>query len=521
MGNLSGSPGALAEQGAAPPRLLAGLGVAAAALALLTRLPFMSHLPPTWDSVQYVLGVLRYDVAMHQPHPPGYFLHVHTAKLLHALGLSPYGSLLFISMTAGASMAAMLTWWAGRLADAWAAAGAGLLALTSPLSFTHATQGDTYAVSGLASALVAYMCWRLYTRPREAVWPSALALGLAGGFRPTDALFLLPLWLLSVRARAAKNLAWGLAVFAGVSLAWFVPVLVNAGGWAGYAQISGQLSRYVWSRGPLAGSPQRWLQYLAACGLSALVVLMLGWLFIPWAGGTRLARRRVFLLLWAVPAFLFYLTVHLGNPGYMMFVAPPLLLLAGLGLGRILASSANLQRIVLLVVFAGVNGWFLIDTAIEPARRHEQKHRDFAAACRPYDRPDTVLLTANRPPENPDPDDTWIPYRLAMYLLPHAHVLAFPLEAARDLGGHPNYGHSLRSSLLSPPVRMPQVHHLLLQDKRLLRFLPPQTPVRRVNVNPEGHVWVVALDPSAPLVLGRRGALSLSPRDHEGRASRQ
>lgn len=515
MGNLSGSPGALAEQGAAPPGVLAGLAAAAGALALLTRIPFVTHLPQSWDSVQYVLGVLHYDIAMHQPHPPGCFLYVHAAKLLHALGLSPYDSLLLISMLSGALMVALLTWWAGRLGGTWAAGGAGVLTLTSPLSFLHATVGDTYAVSGLSSALAAYLCWRICGKSRKAIWPSALALGVVGGFRPTDALFLMPLWLWSVGRPTVKRLTTGLAILGAISLGWFVPVLVNVGGWAKYWEVSGRLSRYVWARGPLAGPPHRWLEYAAACGLSALIVLMLGWLFIPWARGTRLTRRPLFLVLWTAPALLFYLTVHLGSPGYMMFLAPALLLLAGLGLGRVAARAGTTRGIVLVVAVAAINGRFLLDTAVAPVQRDERAHRKIAAACRPYDRPDAVVLTAHRAPDSPEARRYWLSYRLAMYLLPRAHVFAFPLESTRLLGYHPNYGHQLRSLLLSPPVRMPRTRHLLLQDRKLLRWLPPKTPVQPVMVNPEAKVWLVTLDPSVPLVLGRQGELTLSPRRQE------
>ncbi len=43
-------------------------------LALLLRIPFMSRFLYHWDSVNYALSLERYDVRLHQPHPPGYFL---------------------------------------------------------------------------------------------------------------------------------------------------------------------------------------------------------------------------------------------------------------------------------------------------------------------------------------------------------------------------------------------------------------------------------------------------------------
>ncbi len=83
------------------------------------------------------------------------------------------------------------------------------LTIFSPLAWVYATHGDTYAVSGFFAALVGYLCWRMLTDDRAAVWPAALALGVASGFRPTDMLFLLPLWLWSVRRRHWTRIVLG------------------------------------------------------------------------------------------------------------------------------------------------------------------------------------------------------------------------------------------------------------------------------------------------------------------------
>ncbi len=85
------------ERSARPEPSFGGVGlsagtklwaVVAGIAAIALRWPFRTRLPLSWDSVQYVLGILRYDITLHQPHPPGYFLYVHSAKLLHLLGLA-------------------------------------------------------------------------------------------------------------------------------------------------------------------------------------------------------------------------------------------------------------------------------------------------------------------------------------------------------------------------------------------------------------------------------------------------
>src|SRR4030043_321809 len=50
---------------------------------IVTRIPFTSKLLYHWDSVQFALALEKYDIAVHQPHPPGYFLYVMLGRLLN------------------------------------------------------------------------------------------------------------------------------------------------------------------------------------------------------------------------------------------------------------------------------------------------------------------------------------------------------------------------------------------------------------------------------------------------------
>jgi hypothetical protein len=54
-------------------------------LTLLTRVPFTSKFLYELDSVQYALGLQKYDVYLHQPQPPGYFLYVMAGRAVNVL----------------------------------------------------------------------------------------------------------------------------------------------------------------------------------------------------------------------------------------------------------------------------------------------------------------------------------------------------------------------------------------------------------------------------------------------------
>src|SRR5438876_1235260 len=66
---------------------------AVAASRILSR----SHLLYDLDSVNFALGMRRFDPAAHQPHPPGYFLYVYLARLVNRLFPDPNTALVAIS----------------------------------------------------------------------------------------------------------------------------------------------------------------------------------------------------------------------------------------------------------------------------------------------------------------------------------------------------------------------------------------------------------------------------------------
>ena len=101
------------------------VGVLLALLFLALHLPFLPSSLEDLDSVNFALGVRDFDVAKHQPHPPGYPLFVAAAKAAHETGLSEWHALSLVSAVAGAL--AILA-----LASCFAAYGGGRSAALKP-----------------------------------------------------------------------------------------------------------------------------------------------------------------------------------------------------------------------------------------------------------------------------------------------------------------------------------------------------------------------------------------------------
>jgi len=58
-------------------------GVALLLLFLIAHLFFLPRTLEDLDSINFALGVRHFDVAEHQPHPPGYPLYILAAKGAH------------------------------------------------------------------------------------------------------------------------------------------------------------------------------------------------------------------------------------------------------------------------------------------------------------------------------------------------------------------------------------------------------------------------------------------------------
>src|SRR2546425_11262273 len=90
----------------APKRLWREGGQASVALLAVVFLAFhLPYLPSSLedlDSINFALGIRHFDVAQHQPHPPGYPVFILIAKAVHAAVPTEARALGLLSAAAGA-----------------------------------------------------------------------------------------------------------------------------------------------------------------------------------------------------------------------------------------------------------------------------------------------------------------------------------------------------------------------------------------------------------------------------------
>jgi len=304
---------------------------------ILTRLPFRSQVLYHWDSVNFALGMEHFDVSLHQPHPPGYFLYVMLGRLVNLWIGDANASLVWISVVATGLAAVVIFYLGQTLWDRRAGVAAALLLLSSPLFWFHGEVALSYMIEAVFVTLVAFLCYRHLIGADDRIWLSALVLGIAGGFRQNTMVFLLPLW-----AVAAWRFRWWRAGVALVVLAltcagWLLPMMVLSGGVAQFWEAVGATSQGIAEESSLLDGTQivingvrltAFICYALSIGLLPLIMGVLYWgtrHLRQWRSWGQEPRVRLFFW-WLVPSLAFYVFIHIRQQGHSFTFMPAVLL---------------------------------------------------------------------------------------------------------------------------------------------------------------------------------------------------
>lgn len=449
--------------------------------AWVSRVPFVSQMPYGLDSIQYVLALGHYDVRLHQPHPPGYFLFVMAGKLANLVFHDPTRS--FVALNVMFSV--LCVWVVFELGVELFGPGSGLvtalLLATSPTFWFHGEVALSNMLDCLLVSGMALLCWKtLQGRHHFSYW-AALVLGLAGGVRQNTLVFMLPLFLLSIRRAGIRRILLSIVVLMSVVAAWYFPM----------AQLSGGLTAYQaalrdhWLNSNWHGLTMEWLPFNSICvgyffllGTGAgCLFLMLGVLFLFEAEGWRaLARQKrvQFFAFWLIPALSFFILVysHPIQTGHSLLYIPALLLLVPPAVRTTLEtlcrgwSQTALQRGTAMVAAAltlsNLYVFLFMNTAVSQSaiRRYEFEVQETISQIRRSCPPEeTVLVSA---------DFMFNGYREWMFHLPEYHSY---LAKSYSLEGRPQLFAGFHSETqLVEVLRVPHgVKQFVLNADQFLR----------------------------------------------------
>jgi hypothetical protein len=311
-------------------------------ITVLTRIPFMSKYLYHWDSVQCALALEKYDVTVHQPHPPGFFLYVMLGRLFN-LFIEDANTLFILISILFSGLTVVAIYYLGReLFHEKLGIIAAAIAITSPNMWFHGEIAFIYIVDSFFTTVIAFFCWKTYKGEHKYVWLAAIALGIAGGMRIYTLIFLFPLWIFSLKGMPPKKILASFVVLGIVCALWSVPMLHMTGGWNAYKEAYRELLIFT---AVLGVERQSALMRLYSTPILKFVIYGVGaGIFILGLAAYDIIRRKqltilsrkkiVFFLLWLLPSLLFYLWVglHSGIPGYALIILPALFILTAASL---------------------------------------------------------------------------------------------------------------------------------------------------------------------------------------------
>lgn len=409
---------------------------------VLTRIPFTSKLLYHTDSVHFALALEKYDITVHQPHPPGYFLYVMLGRLLNLFITDANAVFVSISVIF-CGLAVVTIYYVGKeICSPKIGLLAAVVAITSPSFWFHGEVALSYILEAFFSAAMAYLCWRIYKGEHKYLWLSVITLGIAGGIRQNTLVFLLPLWLFSVRSVEIKKVALAVGLLGLVCLLWYVPMVRMTGGYEAYSGAIRELWRFHTGRFSVfeRGWEAFWLFSsllftftLYGIGSGIFVLCLAAYSLMSKMKFALLNRdKALFFSVWIAPSIFFYLFIfiHPSNSGYVLIFLPALFILTALSIeylsdearrpsplptGDVVRNGRLLKLIASITVIsnAGIFCFSGLPVSYEEIRNHDRDLSEMLGAVKKFDPSKTAVFV--RP-------YSLFNFRHIMYYLPQYRV---------------------------------------------------------------------------------------------------
>ncbi|HVS33556.1 MAG TPA: hypothetical protein VMS98_19130 [Thermoanaerobaculia bacterium] len=228
--------------GAALPPLTPGqrrLLIAVSVAAALTRLLSLARTPWDWDEILFSLGLREFDVAKHNPHPPGFPLYVVSARVFRLFGLSDFHSLQAVNLVAAVLIFPVTVFLCRelRLRFGTALSAALLLAFMPNVWFFGGTAFSDVPSMVLVMAASGFLMRG--ARDGRSYLVGAALLGIAAGYRPQNlmvgAVPALLATVFQIRRRQAGRVAAAIAIGAVIIAGSYAGAAIATGGWSRYA----------------------------------------------------------------------------------------------------------------------------------------------------------------------------------------------------------------------------------------------------------------------------------------------
>ena len=385
------------------------------------------------DSVQYAIALEQYNITVHQPHPPGYFLYVMMGRLLNLFIQDANITFIVIGILFS-GLTVIAVYYLGKdIFNKKAGIIAAAIAITSPNLWFHGEVALTNVVEAFFSTIVAFFCWKIYKGEHKYIWVSVIAFAVAGGIRQNTMIFLLPLWLFSVKGVPIRKIISSLGLLIVCCLFWFFPMVQMTGGWNAYREAFREL--WLFNTGNVSVFEKGWATFkiFSSCLARFTVYGVGGGIFVLVIGVYSLIRKKriklldktkvAFFSLWILPSFLFFLLIfiHPSNPGYVLVFMPALFILTALSIDFISTdlkeiikrdSSIFITSVIIIInVFMFFSSSYL--SSNRQIRTHDRNLSIIIDGIKKYNPSKTAIFVIPY---------SYYSYRHIMYYLPHYRV---------------------------------------------------------------------------------------------------
>jgi hypothetical protein len=327
-----------------------GLAFGLFALGVLSRVPFRSHMLYHWDSVNFALAVEKFNMLLHQPHPPGFYLYVLLGRVAARLVGDVNAGYVWVSVLCSGLGAAAIFYLGKELFGRRVGILAALLFLSSPAIWFHGEIALTYILEAFM-VVVLVLLWWLMLREARLRWLvlGSIGMGLSGGFRLPAMVLLAPLYLFCLRKYPWKWVLFALLLMAASTSVWLGPTAVQIGGISRYVRAVFGLSSLSRSASQRALSPvvffgeESIIKPVGRLGMYMIYGLLggllpLGYLVLKrglaWLKSIRRIvtdERAHVLTLWLFPMLLIW-APRVKASGHTLSFMPALLVIAAWGL---------------------------------------------------------------------------------------------------------------------------------------------------------------------------------------------
>ncbi|MDD3887244.1 MAG: DUF2723 domain-containing protein [Patescibacteria group bacterium] len=349
-------------------------------LTLLTRIPYATKFLFAWDSGTVALGTIHYDLAQHEPHPPGYVFYVLLTKIIDYFVHDANTVLVWISIISSILAVIFLYLLGKEMFGRIVGIIAALILIFSKIFWAYSEVAFSYTLQCFFATLIAYLGYKYIknTDQKKYLYLGSIALGIAGGFRQDLIVFMIPLWIFVTFKYGRKDFWKNWLIIFGICVVWMLGMIFWDGGFKDYFDALfnqfGYVSGFSAEKRGLLGLIDNYKTMLLflneAIQPFTAVIFFSAYVFLP--KKIKNDARSQVLLLWLLPSLIFYIFVHIGERGYLLTFISVLILILAYGLVWFVGEICKLFKFnryvkpitltILTVILISFNGYYFVKT---------------------------------------------------------------------------------------------------------------------------------------------------------------